>query len=42
MAYWGRGLLRDNQGKWLWDFSKNLGHTTSTQAKLWAVRQGLT
>ena len=42
MAYWGRGLLRDNQGKWLWGFSKNLGHTTSTQAKLWAVRKGLT
>jgi ribonuclease HI len=38
------GLLRDDQGKWLWGFMfyMNLGHTTSTQVKLWEVREGLT
>jgi ribonuclease HI len=33
--------MRDVNGYWIWGYSMYIGNTTSTQAELWAVRQGL-
>lgn len=35
------GLMRYVNGYWIWGYSMYIGNTTSTQAELWAVRQGL-
>ncbi|GKV27995.1 hypothetical protein SLEP1_g37098 [Rubroshorea leprosula] len=35
------GVFRDHLGNWILGFSRNIGHTTSIAAKLWAIRDGL-
>ncbi|GLT45320.1 hypothetical protein SLA2020_191580 [Shorea laevis] len=35
------GLIRDSQGQWVVGFMRNIGHTTSLAAELWAIRDGL-
>ncbi|KAG8383994.1 hypothetical protein BUALT_Bualt04G0071700 [Buddleja alternifolia] len=35
------GLLRGNEGKWLWGFCRKLGKFTITEAELLALREGL-
>nr|XP_023896924.1 uncharacterized protein LOC112008814 [Quercus suber] len=35
------GVLRDENGNWLFGFSRKIGITTSFVAELWAVREGL-
>ena len=37
----GGGLIRDNQGNWVVDFSKRIGVTNSFMAEFWALRDGL-
>ena len=38
----GGGILRDEMGSWVLGFSRNIGVTSSFEAKLWALRDGLT
>lgn len=35
------GVLRDSRGRWLGSFARNIGWTTSLEAELWALRDGL-
>uniref|UniRef100_A0A2N9FM91 RNase H type-1 domain-containing protein n=1 Tax=Fagus sylvatica TaxID=28930 RepID=A0A2N9FM91_FAGSY len=37
----GGGVIRDSSGSWLGGFSRYLGHTTSVQAELRALKDGL-
>ena len=37
----GGGLIRDENGDWIVGFARNIGITTSFQAELWAIRDGL-
>ncbi|KAL0000416.1 hypothetical protein SO802_014197 [Lithocarpus litseifolius] len=36
------GVIRDEEGNWLVGFARNIGITTSFQAELWGLRDGLT
>ena len=38
----GGGVLRDDAGLWVKGFARQIGHTTSFLAELWALRDGLT
>ena len=38
----GCSVLRDDAGLWVNDFARQIGHTTSFLAELWALRDGLT
>ncbi|GKV12720.1 hypothetical protein SLEP1_g23837 [Rubroshorea leprosula] len=40
MAGAGR-VFRDHLGNWILGFARNIGHTTSIVAELWAIRDGL-
>ncbi len=33
--------MRDANGNWIWGYNMHIGNTTSTQAELWVIRQGL-
>ena len=33
--------MRDANGNWIWGYNMDIGNTTSTQAELWVIRQGL-
>jgi len=35
------GLVRDEQGKWVADFTRHIGSTSSFIAELWGLREGL-
>ena len=35
-------MLRDDASVWVKDFARQIGHTTSFLAELWALRDGLT
>ncbi|CAL5325064.1 unnamed protein product [Camellia sinensis] len=35
------GIIRDWTGKWISDFCRNIGHSSSIEAELWAMRDGL-
>ena len=37
----GGGLIRDDKGVWVKGYARNIGHTTSVAAELWALRDGL-
>ena len=37
----GGGVLRDDAGLWISGFARQIGHTTSFLAELWALRDGL-
>jgi len=37
----GGGLIRDDKGDWIKGYVRNIGHNTSIDAELWAVRDGL-
>ncbi|KAL0014527.1 hypothetical protein SO802_001596 [Lithocarpus litseifolius] len=37
----GGGVLRDDAGVWVKGFARQIGHTTSFLAELWALRDGL-
>ena len=36
------GLIRDSNERWIKGFTQNIGHSTSVDAKLWALGDGLT
>ena len=38
---WGRGLLRDHEGRWLDGFSTRFGTCSMVEAELWALIHGL-
>ena len=38
----GGSVLRDDAGLWVKGFARQIGHTTSFLAELWALRDGLT
>ena len=38
----GGGVIRDEEGNWIVGFARNIGITTSFQAELWGLRDGLT
>ena len=35
------GLIRDSNGRWISGFTRNIGVTSSVEAELWALRDGL-
>ncbi|GLT37826.1 hypothetical protein SLA2020_121150 [Shorea laevis] len=35
------GVFRDHRGHWLLGYTRNIGHTNSLAAELWAIRDGL-
>ena len=37
----GGGLIRDTNGEWVTGFARKIGKTSSFQAELWALRDGL-
>ncbi|XP_023911962.1 uncharacterized protein LOC112023580 [Quercus suber] len=37
----GRGLIRDSHGRWVKDYMKYIGATTSINAEFWALINGL-
>ena len=37
----GGGVLRDEMGSWVLGFSRNIGVTSSFEAELWVLRDGL-
>lgn len=37
----GGGIVRDEMGSWVMGFSRNIGATSSFEAELWALRDGL-
>ena len=38
----GGGVIRDETGNWVVGFSRKIGVTSSFEAELWALRDGLT
>ena len=38
----GVGVIQDEEGNWIVGFARNIGITTSFQAELWGLRDGLT
>lgn len=37
----GGGLVRDDNGTWVFDFARNIGNASSFTAELWALHDGL-
>ncbi|CAL5426615.1 unnamed protein product [Camellia sinensis] len=35
------GIIRDWMGKWIFGFCRNIGHSSSIETELWAMRDGL-